>query len=393
MIDLDTLLHRGVAEVIVEEELRQKLESGRVLRLKQGFDPSGADLHLGHAVGLRKLRQFQEAGHQVILIVGDWTAQVGDPSGRSESRPMLTREEVRANAEHYMEQFFRIVDPERTEVVWQSSWYEKFTLADVFQLTSRYTLARMMEHETFRLRWENNQPLTLMELMYPLLQGYDSVAIRADVEFGGMDQKFNCLVGRYLQEEFGQEPQDVVLVPLIPGTDGRKMSKTYNNYVGITEPPGEQYGKLMSIRDELLPLYYEIFTEVPMGEIERMSAQMASGEVNPRDLKMRLAYEIVAWLHGREAAERAQEEFVRVFQRRELPSEMPEVRISRPVPLLELLVDRGLVKSKSEGKRLLAQNAVRIDGVVIGDPDHPVEPREQVIRVGKRRFLRVLPAR
>ncbi len=393
MIDLDTLLHRGVAEVIVEEELRQKLESGRVLRLKQGFDPSGADLHLGHAVGLRKLRQFQEAGHQVILIVGDWTAQVGDPSGRSESRPMLTREEVRANAEHYMEQFFRIVDPERTEVVWQSSWYEKFTLADVFQLTSRYTLARMMEHETFRLRWENNQPLTLMELMYPLLQGYDSVAIRADVEFGGTDQKFNCLVGRYLQEEFGQEPQDVVLVPLIPGTDGRKMSKTYNNYVGITEPPEEQYGKLMSIRDELLPLYYEIFTEVPMGEIERMSAQMASGEVNPRDLKMRLAYEIVAWLHGREAAERAQEEFVRVFQRRELPSEMPEVRISRPVPLLEFLVDRGLVKSKSEGKRLLAQNAVRIDGVVIGDPDHPVEPREQVIRVGKRRFLRVLPAR
>ncbi|HEY0607074.1 MAG TPA: tyrosine--tRNA ligase, partial [Herpetosiphonaceae bacterium] len=262
-MDIDQLLTRGVAEVIVETELREKLKSGKQLRLKMGFDPSKPDLHIGHAVGLRKLRQFQELGHTVVLIVGDWTAQVGDPSGRDQSRTMLTAEQVRINAETYVQQFFHIVDRARTEVRWQSEWYNSFTLADVFNLTSRFTMQQLMAHETFRKRFDSESPLSMMELMYPLLQAYDSVAINADVEFGGSDQKFNVLAGRELMKSMGLEPQHVLITPLLIGTDGRKMSKSFNNTVDLTMPPQEMYGRVMAMSDDVIMPYFVNVTDVP----------------------------------------------------------------------------------------------------------------------------------
>lgn len=390
--DLQWILTRGVAEVIVKEELLEKLRSGRPLRLKQGFDPSKPDLHIGHAVGLRKLRQFQELGHQVVLIVGDWTAQIGDPSGRDESRTMLTAEEVQANAETYMQQFFKIVDRERTGVRRQSEWYDGFTLSDVFNLTSRFTLAQLMAHETFRKRYESGLPLTMMELMYPLLQAYDSVAIEADVEFGGMDQKFNNLFGRELQAMVGQRPQDVLLVPLLPGTDGRKMSKSFGNTVDLIMPPEEMYGKLMSISDDMLMEYLELVTDVPDEELAEIGANLKAGTVNPRDVKMRLACEVVSYIHSPEDAARAEEEFIRVFRRGELPTDMPEFTISTEgLNIIDLLVDSGLAASKSEARRLVQQGGVRLDDATVSSIDQIVEPKEAILQVGKRRFLRLKP--
>jgi tyrosyl-tRNA synthetase len=388
--NLEWILTRGVAEIIVKEELLQKLRSGRPLRLKQGFDPSKPDLHIGHAVGLRKLRQLQDLGHQVILIVGDWTAQIGDPSGRDESRTMLTPQEVRANAQTYMDQFFKIVDRSRTEVRWQSEWFGKFTLADVFNLTSRFTLAQMMAHETFRKRWESGSPLTLMELMYPLLQAYDSIAIEADVEFGGTDQKFNILAGRELQAMLGQRPQDVFLVPLLPGTDGRKMSKTFGNTVDLNMPPDQMYGKLMSISDEMLMDYLTLVTDIPDEELEQIATDLRAGTVNPRDVKMRLAREVVGYIHSPEAAARAEEEFVRVFQRRELPTDMPEFAVpAGGINIVDLMVQAGVAGSKSEARRLIQQGGVRLDDATVDSVDRLVEPREAILQVGKRRFLRL----
>jgi len=388
--NLEWILTRGVAEIIVKEELLQKLRSGRPLRLKQGFDPSKPDLHIGHAVGLRKLRQLQDLGHQVILIVGDWTAQIGDPSGRDESRTMLTPQEVRTNAQTYMDQFFKIVDRSRTEVRWQSEWFGKFTLADVFNLTSRFTLAQMMAHETFRKRWESGSPLTLMELMYPLLQAYDSIAIEADVEFGGTDQKFNILAGRELQAMLGQRPQDVFLVPLLPGTDGRKMSKTFGNTVDLSMPPDQMYGKLMSISDEMLMDYLTLVTDIPDEELEQIATDLRAGTVNPRDVKMRLAREVVGYIHSPEAAARAEEEFVRVFQRRELPTDMPEFAVpAGGINIVDLMVQAGVAGSKSEARRLIQQGGVRLDDATVDSVDRLVEPREAILQVGKRRFLRL----
>ncbi|MBC7259265.1 MAG: tyrosine--tRNA ligase [Chloroflexi bacterium] len=388
--NLEWVLTRGVAEIIVKEELLQKLRSGRPLRLKQGFDPSKPDLHIGHAVGLRKLRQLQDLGHQVILIVGDWTAQIGDPSGRDESRTMLTPEEVKANAQTYMDQFFKIVDRNRTEVRWQSEWFGKFTLADVFNLTSRFTLAQMMAHETFRKRWESGSPLTLMELMYPLLQAYDSIAIEADVEFGGTDQKFNILAGRELQAMLGQRPQDVFLVPLLPGTDGRKMSKTFGNTVDLNMPPDQMYGKLMSISDDMLMDYLTLVTDIPDEELEQIATDLRAGTVNPRDVKMRLAREVVGYIHSPEAAARAEEEFVRVFQRRELPTEMPEFAVpAGGLNIVDLMVQAGVAGSKSEARRLIQQGGVRLDDATVDSVARLVEPREAILQVGKRRFVRL----
>jgi len=393
-VELDELLTRGIEEVIVREELEERLRSGEKLRLKQGFDPSKPDLHIGHAVGLRKLRQFQELGHEVILIVGDWTAQIGDPSGRDESRQMLTRDEVLANAETYMRQFFRVVDRDRTQIRWQSEWYDKFTLADVFDLTSRFTLAQMMAHETFRKRYDQGLPLSLMELMYPLLQAYDSVAIEADVEFGGTDQKFNNLAGRELQAAFGQRPQDVVLVPLLPGTDGRKMSKSFGNTIDLEDPPGEIYGKVMSLSDEVLFDYFWLVTDVPESELQEMQRALTGG-ANPRDFKMRLAREIVAQLHGRAAALEAEREFVRVFQRREVPSDMPEVVVVGGANIVEMMAETGLVKSKSEARRLIMQGGVYLDGERVQSVDSVVHVADggSVLRIGRRRFVRLLPSR
>lgn len=391
-MDLEEILTRGVAEIITKEELLEKLRSGRTLRLKMGFDPSKPNLHIGHYVGLRKIRQLQDLGHTVVLIVGDWTAQIGDPSGRDESRTMLDPETVRANAETYMQQFFRVVDRSRTEVRWQSEWFGKFTLADVFNLTSRFTLGQMMAHETFRKRYEQGLPLSLMELLYPLLQAYDSIAVDADVEFGGTDQKFNILAGRELQRMLGKEPQNVFLVPLLVGLDGRKMSKTFNNTIDLVDPPEEMYGKIMSMGDDVIIEYFILTTDVPLAEIEEMEREMKAGRVNPRDLKMRLARELITQLYDAEAARKAEEEFVRVFQRRELPSEMPEFRLSEPKNIVDLLVEAGLAASKSEGRRLIQQGGVKLNEEVISDIEATIAVTEPaVLRVGKRRFVQLVP--
>ncbi len=390
-MDLSELLSRGVAEVIVDSELRARLQSGTPLRLKQGFDPTKPDMHIGHAVGLRKLRAFQELGHQVVLIVGDWTAQIGDPSGRDETRTRLSAAEVRANAETYMEQFFRVVDRQRTEVRWQSEWFGQFTLENALDLAGRFTLAQMLAHETFRKRYETGAPLTILELMYPMLQAYDSVAIRADVEFGGTDQKFNILAGRELMAQLGMTPQQVFLVPLIPGTDGRKMSKTFNNTVDIRMPPAEMYGRIMSMSDEVLPLYFEVLTDVPMAEIAEMKTAMATGQVNPRDLKMRLAREIVAQFHDPAAAAAAEAAFIRQFVERELPEDIPNFTLEVPTGIVDVLVASGLAPSKSEARRLIDGGGVRVDGERVEGYTLMINPGANVVvQVGRRKFVRVV---
>jgi tyrosyl-tRNA synthetase len=389
-MNIDQLLTRGVTEVIVESELREKLKSGKHLRLKMGFDPSKPDLHIGHAVGLRKLRQFQELGHTVVLIVGDWTAQVGDPSGRDQARQMLTPEQVRINAETYVQQFFHIVDRDRSEVRWQSEWYNSFTLADVFNLTSRFTMQQMLAHETFRKRFDSESPLSMMELMYPLLQAYDSVAINADVEFGGTDQKFNILAGRELMKSLGLEPQQVFLTPLLVGTDGRKMSKSFNNTVDLTLPPHEMYGRVMAMSDDVIMPYFINVTDVPVAEIGEMQQAMQQG-TNPRDLKMRLAREIVTQFHDADAAREGEAYFVRTIQKREIPDDMPEYRITDATSILDVLAGAQIAGSKSEARRLIAGGGVRINGARVDNQDTMIEPgNEYVVQVGKRRFVRVV---
>lgn len=390
-MDLNDLLGRGVAEVIVESELRQRLAAGKPLRLKQGFDPTKPDMHIGHAVGLRKLRKFQELGHQVVLIVGDWTAQIGDPSGRDETRTRLSAAEVRANAETYMEQFFRVVDRSQTEVRWQSEWFGGFKLENALDLAGRFTLAQMLAHETFRKRYEAGSPLTILELMYPMLQAYDSVAINADVEFGGTDQKFNILAGRELMSQLGMVPQQVLLLPLIPGTDGRKMSKTFLNTVDIAMPPAEMFGRIMSMSDDVLPLYFEVLTDVSGPELAEIRASLAAGSVNPRDLKMRLAREIIAQFHSPADAQAAEEAFVRQFVQRELPAEIPEHRLAAPAPIVDLMVATGLAASKGEARRLIDGGGVRIDGERVTGYDRSIEPGAgAVVQVGRRKFVRVV---
>ena len=395
--NIEELLTRGVAEIIVLDEFKQMLASGKPLRLKMGFDPSAPDIHLGHVVGLRKLRQLQELGHTVVLIVADWTAQIGDPSGQSATRRMLSREEVLENAETYLQQFFKIVDKARTEIRWQSEWFGKFGLGDVINLTSKFTVAQFLAREDFAKRFAAGNPIAITELLYPLLQAYDSVAIKADVEFGGTDQKFNILVGRELQRMVGQPPQQVFLVPILVGTDGvQKMSKSLGNYIGVAEPPEEMYGKIMSLADSVMLDYFWLLTDVPAVEIDKMKLQLDAAEINPRDVKMRLAHEIVSQFHGREAAERAAEEFRRVFQRRELPSEIPAVVIDREkyagklVPIWDLLVAAGLVKSGMEARRMVSQGAVSVDSVRVTEQEPFVEAVPgMVLRVGKRRFARL----
>ena len=390
--DINRLLKRGVAEIIIEDNMIELLRSGKKLRLKEGFDPSFPDIHLGHMVALRKLRQFQELGHQVILIVGDWTAQIGDPSGVSVTRPMLSKEQVQANAETYMKQFFKVVDKERTEVRWQSEWFGKFTLSDVIQLTSKFTIAQLLAREDFNNRYNTGQPITIAELLYPLLQAYDSVAIRADVEFGGTDQKFNLLVGRELQSTAGQPPQQIFLVPILVGTDGsQKMSKSLGNYIGVAEPPNEIYGKVMSIPDSLIIQYFELVTDVPDDELEEIRQELKNEITNPMMLKKRLAREIVTQLYNQKAASEAEAQFVRVFQKRGLPKELKEYHISlrASTGLRDVLVETHLARSRSEANRLIAQGAVSIDGEKVSDNVAPVQSGS-IIKVGKRRFAKVI---
>ena len=391
--DLKWLLRRGVAEVIVESELLKLLESGKPLRLKQGFDPSCPDIHLGHVVGLRKLSQFQQLGHRVVLIVGDWTAQIGDPSGVSATRTMLSAEEVQANAQTYMNQFFKVVDKDKTEVRWQSEWFGKFGLEDVIKLTSKFTVAQFLAREDFANRYSTGRPIAITELLYPLLQAYDSVAIKADVEFGGTDQKFNCLVGRELQQMRGQRPQQVFLVPLLIGTDGsQKMSKSLGNYIGIDEPPNEIYGKAMSIPDDLIIDYLELVTDVPDKDIANFKEQITNQSINPMVIKKRLAQEIVTQFHGAPAAQEAEEHFAKVFQRRELPEEVVPLKTSvrHKSTLTAELTEAGLTKSRSEARRLLAQGAIEIDGKTITEDLEIAQIKKgSIIKVGKRRFAQI----
>ncbi len=385
--DIDYVLGRGVAEVIVREEMLALLRSGRKLRLKEGFDPSFPDIHLGHMVTLRKLRQFQELGHQVVLIVGDWTGRIGDPSGVSVTRPMLTEAEVQANAKTYMEQFFKVVDVARTEVRWQSEWFGKFDLADVIRLTSRFTVAQLLAREDFSSRYREGRPIAVTELLYPLLQAYDSVAIKADVEFGGTDQKFNLLVGRELQSMVGQPPQQVFLSPLLIGTDGsQKMSKSLGNYIGVAEPPNEIYGKVMSITDDLIMDYFELLTDVPDGELGGFREQLSKRTVNPMVLKKRLAREIIAQLYDQKLALQAEEHFSKVFQKREVPEEIREGTKSGDT-LRDYLVKNQLAKSRSEAKRLIEQGAVEVDGKKNTDVNFIVS-KGMVIKVGKRSYIK-----
>ncbi len=392
----DSLLTRGVAEVIVSGELDRLLSSGASLRLKMGFDPSAPDIHMGHVVGLRKLRQFQELGHQVVLIVGDWTARIGDPSGQSATRPVLTAEKVRANAETYLEQFFRVVDRARTEVRWQSEWFEGFGLTDLVGLTGRFTVAQFLAREDFAARYRAGRPIAITELLYPLLQAYDSVAVGADVEFGGTDQKFNLLVGRDLQGMMDQRPQQCLLVPILPGTDGvRKMSKSLGNYIGVDEPPGEMYGKTMSVPDEMVGTYLELLTDMPDDELGRVRGAIASGDVNPMQPKKDLARALVSAFHGPGQAAAAQEHFERTVQGGDAPGEMPELALPPAADraatrLSALLVSAGLAPSAGEAKRLIDQGAVSLDGAPLRANVAADALAAGVLRAGRRRYVRLI---
>lgn len=388
--EIDALLSRGVAEVIIERELRERLAAGKPLRLKQGFDPTKPEMHIGHAIGLRKLRAFQELGHQVVLIVGDWTAQIGDPSGRDETRTRLTADEVKANAETYMEQFFRVIDRTRTEVRWQSEWFGGFSLAGALDLAGRFTLAQMLAHDTFRKRYEAGAPVTILELMYPMLQGYDSVAMQADVEFGGTDQKFNILAGRELMGQWGMIPQQVLLLPLIPGTDGRKMSKSFLNTVDIRMPPAEMFGRVMSMSDAVLPLYFEVLSDVPLSEIAEMRTALSAGSLNPRDLKLRLARTIVDQFHNPEAGAEAEQAFLRQFVQREVPLDIPAYRLDAPASIIDVLTNAGLVASRGEARRLIDGGGVRVEGERVTTYDQTVAPGAGVVQVGRRKFVRIV---
>lgn len=391
------ILKRGAAEVIIESELMDLLKSGRILNLKQGFDPSTPDIHLGHVAGLRKLHQLQELGHRVTLIVGDWTARIGDPSGQSIARPMLSPQEIETNAQTYMKQFFKVVDRDKTEVRWQSEWYDNFALDEVIRLTSKFTIAQLLAREDFNKRYSTGSPISLAEMLYPLLQGYDSVVIQSDVEFGGTDQKFNCLLGRELQQIMGQPPQQIFLVPLLIGTDGNhKMSKSLDNHIGIDESPQAMYGKVMSIPDSLMMDYFELITDVTDEELATFRERLKSNSVNPMILKKRLAYEIVLQFHGKELADKAQESFTKVFQRRELPKEITEYIFAAEqiedelyhIDIAPTLVKEGLIKSNSELKRLLAQEAIELDGNKVHS--NIINAHQgSILKIGKRNFVKI----
>ena len=390
---IDKITRRGVQEIISHDEFVRMLQEGKPLRLKMGFDPSRPDIHLGHVVGLRKLRQLQDLGHQVILIVGDWTAQIGDPSGQSATRPMLTHEEVVANAESYLRQFFKVVDRDRTQVEWQSQWFGKFTLADVLSLTSKFTVAQFLERDDFAKRFKEHRPIAITELLYPLLQAYDSVMIESDVEFGGTDQMFNLMVGRELQSKMGQKPQQCFLMPILVGTDGvQKMSKSLDNYVGVEEEPNDMYGKLMSLPDQLIAPYFEYLTDTPDQDLAEMSQALQSDSVNPMELKKRLAQEITASFYDQQTANSAQEHFERVVQRRDLPEDIPEAIWTAGQRLSGFLVESNLATSTSEAKRLISQNAVQLirpngETETLSDDTFYNHQPGDVIKVGRRRFV------
>jgi tyrosyl-tRNA synthetase len=395
------LLKRGTVEIVPEEGLKAKLrksnETGKPLKVKLGLDPTAPDIHLGNAVVLRKMRQFQDLGHEVIIIIGDFTAAIGDPSGRSITRPQLSEEEIRQNAQTYYDQYCLILDPAKTKVVFNSQWLGKLSFEDAIKIASKLTVARVLERDDFAGRLNEGKPIGLHEIMYPMCQAYDSVVLEADIEVGGLDQKFNILLGRDLQSQFGQEEQVGLFMPILIGLDGvQKMSKSLGNYVGVTEPPKEMFGKLMSIPDELMHDYFVLCTDIPIEEIEAIDQGLASGQLHPMEVKKRLAREIVSIYHSPEAAAEAQAEFERVFSQREIPDEIPEIRLGSDdlndgvIWIVKLLVKAGMAPSNSEARRLVQQGAVTIDGEKITDPTANIRLSEgQVIRVGKLRFGRI----
>jgi len=385
------LIRRGAVEIIDEKELEDKLRAGRPLRVKAGFDPTAPDLHLGHTVLIQKLKHFQDLGHTVVFLIGDFTGMIGDPTGKSETRRALTRQEVLANAETYKRQVFQILDPSRTEVAFNSQWMDALSAADFVRLCSQYTVARMLEREDFHKRFTSGQPISIHEFLYPLAQGYDSVALQADVELGGTDQKFNLLMGRHLQREYGQAPQVILTMPILEGLDGvQKMSKSLGNYVGIQDPPGEMFGKLMSISDTLMWRYYELLSDTSQEEIAALQRGVEEGRLHPKTVKEDLAEEIVRRFHGPDAAAAARQEFGAVFGAGAIPEDIPDFHASPGALLVDVLAASGLCASKAEAKRLCKQSAVTVDGQRVEDVAFAFAPGGYVLKVGKRRFLRVV---
>lgn len=394
------IIRRGAVEVLVETEMAEKLraaqKTGIPLRIKAGFDPTAPDLHLGHTVLIQKLKHFQDLGHQILFLIGDFTGMIGDPTGKNETRKPMTREQLLQNAETYREQVFKILDPEKTKVVFNSEWFGAMSAADLIGLAARHTVARMLERDDFHKRFVGQQPIAIHEFLYPLVQGYDSVALHADVELGGTDQKFNLLVGRELQKQMGQRPQDILTMPLLEGLDGvNKMSKSLGNYIGITESPKEIYGKLMSISDTLMLRYYELLSNVDLAGLQQVRAGVENqqGGAHPMESKKALAREIVARFHGTTAAERAEEEFVQQFKQKEVPDDIPVYHLAstEPVWICTLLSASGTLASNGEGRRLIQQGAVKLNGEKVGSADLEIPPvGEFIIQAGKRKFVKIV---
>ncbi len=396
------ILKTGVAEIIPEEELVVKigrsLTSGRPLIIKLGLDPTAPDVHLGHTVPLQKMRQFQDLGHEAVIVIGDFTGRIGDPTGKSETRKPMTAEQLLENAETYKEQIFKILDPDKTRVTFNSEWLSKLTFEDVIKLASTTTVARMLERDDFAKRYAAGLPVSIHEFFYPLMQGYDSVALKADVELGGTDQKFNLLMGRTLQKDFGQEPQVALTTPILEGLDGvQKMSKSLKNYIGVYEPAREMFGKTMSLPDELMIRYFERVTKVPVKEIRLLEAGLAKGTIHPRDLKMRLGREIVTIYHGADEAEKAQAEFIKMFQQKQAPEEMPKISVAHllgtdgTIELVSLMVSAGLASSRGGARRLIEQGGVRLRDEKVADPMATVTVNSgDVLKVGKRKFIQIM---
>ena len=391
------LISHGVADLLPEDEFKKKLEksvaTNTPLIVKLGLDPTAPDIHLGHTVVLRKLKLFQDFGHKVIILIGDFTARIGDPTGKSVTRPPLTEEQVITNAKTYQEQIFKVLDPEKTEVRFNSEWLSKLDFADVLKLASKYTVARMLERDDFHKRYTEGRPISIHEFMYPLMQGYDSIALKADVEFGGTDQTFNLLMGRHLQGEEGLPEQTIITMPILEGLDGvQKMSKSLGNYIGISEAPSEMYGKAMSIPDELMMRYFMLVTDMSIEEQEQLSKDLESGAAHPRDVKMKLAHTIVRLYHGEEAANFGQDEFVRVFQKHAMPTDIPEYKVAiteEPVFVPQLLSDAGLTASNGEARRSIKAGAFKIDGEKCNE-EHIVLKDGMVLQVGKRKFIKIV---
>jgi len=393
------VIKRGTVEILIEKDLEEKLEkslkSGVPLKIKAGFDPTAPDLHLGHTVLIHKLRQFQQLGHEINFLIGDFTGMIGDPTGKSETRKVLTREDVLRNAETYKEQVFKILDPEKTKVVFNSEWLNELGCAGMIGLASKYTVARMLERDDFHKRYTTQQPIAIHEFLYPLIQGYDSVALKSDVELGGTDQKFNLLMGRELQREWGQSPQCVLTMPLLEGLDGvNKMSKSLGNYIGINEPADEIFGKVMSISDDLMIRYYELLSDMPLSELEKLKAGLKDNSLHPMAAKKALGREIVTRFHGMGAGEAAEENFVKRFKENEIPDEMPQVSYSLAdgaVSLAKALTEAGLTKSNGEGRRAIDGGGVKLNGERVSDTNLELAvPGEYIVQIGKRRFARVV---